>query len=129
MPELPEVETVTNSIKNHLIDSSFTDLQINWTKTLHNFSFYDFESRIKNIPIQNVFRRGKYIIIDFLECILAVHLRMTGKLYVVNSIEPDKKHISLYMQFNDKYLIFEDTRKFGRFYLYNNLDYFLLHLI
>ena len=52
MPELPEVETVTNSIKNHLINSSFTDLQINWTKTLHNFSFYDFESRIKNIPIQ-----------------------------------------------------------------------------
>ena len=67
MPELPEVETVTNSIKNHLIDNCFTDLQINWTKTLHNFSFYDFERRIKNIPIKNVFRRGKYIIIDFLE--------------------------------------------------------------
>jgi formamidopyrimidine-DNA glycosylase len=123
MPELPEVETVTNSIKNHLIYNCFTDLQINWTKTLHNFSFYDFESQIKNIPIQNVFRKGKYIIIDFFECILAVHLRMTGKLYVVNYIEPDKKHISIYMQFNNKYLIFEDTRKFGRFYLYNNLDY------
>ena len=121
MPELPEVETVKNSIKKHLINNFFTDLQVNWQKTLHNFTNTDFDKRIKKIPIKNIYRRGKYIIIDLNNCLLAIHLRMTGKLYIVNEINIDKKHISLYLKFNDKFLIFEDTRKFGRFYLYDNM--------
>ncbi len=47
MPELPEVETVTNSIKKHLLDKNFSSLSINWPKTLHNFSIKDFNNQIK----------------------------------------------------------------------------------
>ena len=39
-----------------------------------------------------------------------------------DNFDRNKKHISLYLQFNDKYLIYEDTRKFGRFYMYENMD-------
>ena len=48
---------------------------------------------------------------------------MTGKLYVKDNLNYAKKHISLYLEFKDKYLIFEDTRKFGRFFLYSNMNY------
>ena len=48
---------------------------------------------------------------------------MTGKLYVVNEIDKSKKHISLYIRFENKYLVFEDVRKFGRFYMFKNMDY------
>ena len=122
MPELPEVETVTNSIKKHLLGQSFKRLEVNWLKVLHNFTSFDFKSKIRNQKIINIYRRAKYIIFDFESSIMAVHLRMTGKLYVVTKIDKNKKHISAFLQFSDKYLIFEDTRKFGRFYLYDSID-------
>ena len=37
MPELPEVETVTQSVKKHLMGKQFRSLDVNWQKTLHNF--------------------------------------------------------------------------------------------
>lgn len=123
MPELPEVETVTNSIKKHLLNESFQSLSVNWDKTLHNFSIEQFNHRIKNKKINNIYRRGKFIVFDFDKYIMAVHLRMTGKLYVQSKIDQSKKHISLYLIFDNKYLIFEDARKFGRFYLYDSIDY------
>ena len=123
MPELPEVETVAKSIEKYLIGKSFKSIHVNWIKTLDNFSLSDFKHKVKGLSVARVYRRAKYIIIDFNEVLLAVHLRMTGKLYVVNSIDPGQKHISLFLKFDDKYLIFEDTRKFGRFYLFDNLDY------
>jgi len=123
MPELPEVETVTNSIKKHLLSKSFQSLSVNWDTVLYNFSKQDFNKQIKNKNITNIYRRGKFIVFDFDTCIMAVHLRMTGKLYVQPKIDKSKKHISAYLQFSDKYLIFEDTRKFGKFYLYDSINF------
>ncbi len=123
MPELPEVETVTKSIKRHLIGESFSSMTVHWKKTLHNFTPNDFNNKVKSRKVKDVYRRAKYIVIDLDEVIMPVHLRMTGKLYVSNLVDTTKKHISLYLQFNDKYLIFEDTRKFGRFYLYENMNF------
>ena len=94
MPELPEVETVTQSIKKHLLDKKFQSLSINWKKTLHNFSIENFNKQIKNQQIKDIYRRGKFIVFDFKQCIMAVHLRMTGKLYVQPKIDQSKKHIS-----------------------------------
>tara|TARA_A100000164_G_scaffold382102_1_gene438394 strand:+ start:4772 stop:5581 length:810 start_codon:yes stop_codon:yes gene_type:complete len=122
MPELPEVETVTNSVKKHIINKSFKSIEILWLKTLHNFTTVDFKQKIEGKNVIDVFRRAKYIIIQFEKNLLAIHLRMTGKLYVVDSFDKKQKHISLYLQFDDKYLIYEDTRKFGRFYMYENMD-------
>ena len=122
MPELPEVETVKNSIKKHLLNKRFVCLNVKWKKVLHNFSVQNFNTKIKNKEIADIYRRGKYIIFDFNTCIMAIHLRMTGKLYVQPKIESKKKHISAYIKVSNKYLIFEDTRKFGRFYLYNSIE-------
>ncbi|MAV64013.1 MAG: DNA-formamidopyrimidine glycosylase [Candidatus Marinimicrobia bacterium] len=123
MPELPEVETVTQSVKKHLLGNNFDSIQVNWKKTLHNFKISDFNNKIKGRNIENVYRKGKYIVIVFKSVFLCVHLRMTGKLYAANSIEKDKKHISLFLTIGDKYLVFEDVRKFGRFYMFDNLDF------
>ena len=122
MPELPEVETVTNSVKKHLLGKSFDSLSVNWSKTLHNFTTKDFNQKIKNQKIIDIYRRGKFIVLDFKSSIIAIHLRMTGKLYVQPEIDPKKKHVSAFFKFSDKYLLFEDTRKFGRFYLYDSIQ-------
>ena len=98
------VETVTNSIKRHILNKSFKSIHLNWQKTLENFTVDEFNAKTKNKPIADVYRRGKYIVIAFNDCILAVHLRMTGKLYVVEELDVNKKHISVYLKFSNKYL-------------------------
>ena len=123
MPELPEVETVARSVKKHLIDNCFESIVVNWKKTPHNFTEAEFNNKVKGLPIRDVYRRGKYILIDFGSNLIAVHLRMTGKLYASESIDKKNKHISVYLPFGNKYLVFEDVRKFGRFYLFKDLDY------
>ena len=116
MPELPEVETVVQSIRDKLIGNEFENIEIRWPKVLFNFSKEDFLNTLINRKIQRVDRRAKFIIIGFDDDILAIHLRMTGKLYFQNNLS-QKKHISAIITMNNGgYFIFEDTRKFGRFY-------------
>ena len=114
MPELPEVQTVANSIKDKLIGEKILSLEIFWPKVLDNFSITDFNSKIKNHKIINVYRRAKFIIIEFENFIFAIHLRMTGKLYFQKPNFKLKKHVTLLIKTSNLNLIFEDTRKFGR---------------
>ena len=123
MPELPEVETVVQSIRHKLIGNEFEKIDLRWPKVLFNFSKSDFSNNLIKRKIERVDRRAKFIIIGFNKDILAIHLRMTGKLYLQSNV-PQKKHISAIITMNNgTYLIFEDTRKFGRFYYYKSQDY------
>ena len=78
MPELPEVQTVADNIRPDLIGKYILGIEPLWTKTLDNFSSDDLNGKHQ---IMNVSRRAKFIIIELEDFIIAVHLRMTGKLY------------------------------------------------
>lgn len=123
MPELPEVETVKNSIKKKLINQSFVSLEIYWPKVIQNISFKNFESQIINKKIINIYRRAKYIILEYNDFLIAIHLRMTGKLYIQDLNSKLPKHTSLVLKLKKNQMVFEDTRKFGRFYLFENKKY------
>lgn len=123
MPELPEVETVKNSIKKDLVNQEFISLKIFWHKVIQNISFKNFKSQIINKKIINIYRRAKYIILEYNDFLVAIHLRMTGKLYMQDLNSKLPKHTSLVLKLKKKQLVFEDTRKFGRFYLFENKQY------
>jgi len=82
MPELPEVETIVNQLKNKVLFRTITKLEIINSQVIDN--------RIKQaLPakIVNVYRRGKAIVI----CLdngnyLYTHLRMTGHFYCVSNV-------------------------------------------
>ena len=119
MPELPEVQTVANHIRPDLIGKYIIGIEPLWTKTLDNFSPDDLIGKHKII---NVTRRAKFIIIELEDFILAIHLRMTGKLYFLKEDTlPKHARVVFYLE-NSPDLIFEDTRKFGRIYLYKDLS-------
>jgi|TARA_B100002003_G_scaffold221112_1_gene223893 formamidopyrimidine-DNA glycosylase len=121
MPELPEVQTVVNGLKEGLVGDRITCITPIWEKVLSNFIPSDLFIKGKKTLIQDVTRRAKFIIIHFPSSILAIHLRMTGKLFfpVANQIP---KHTTAVIKLDSgKKLIFHDTRKFGRIYLYNDL--------
>ena len=123
MPELPEVQSVINHIKPDLMGEKIKSIIPLWTKVLHNFTPNDIYKKLEKKTVVDVTRRAKFIILQFHTGIIAIHLRMTGKLYFhLKSDYP--KHCTAYIEFESgKKLIFEDVRKFGRFYLYNNLDH------
>ena len=121
MPELPEVQTVVNGLKEGLIGHQITCITPIWEKVLSNFIPSDLFIKGRTTLIRDVTRRAKFIIIHFPSSILAIHLRMTGKLFfpVANQIP---KHTTAVIKLDSrKKLIFHDTRKFGRIYLYNDL--------
>ena len=118
MPELPEVQTVADHVKPEIMGNYITSVDPIWNKVLDNFDSKDIEGRHK---ILNVTRRAKFIIIQFENFILAIHLRMTGKLYVLKNDSHPKHTSAIFHLEGGKKLIFEDTRKFGRIYRYSDL--------
>ena len=121
MPELPEVQTVVDHLRADLVGEKIIAIRPIWLKVLHNFDPNDLFKKNHGLEIKDVTRRAKFIIFHLPSSLLAIHLRMTGKLYIFNEEIP--KHTTAIFELESgKKIIFEDTRKFGRIYLYENLD-------
>lgn len=110
MPELPEVQTVINKLKEDLIGKAIIDYKINYPKMIENIDEFKL---ILNKPIINIFRIGKFIIFDFDNLYLVSHLRMEGKYFIKDKIEDINKHEHIIFYFNDFTLRYHDVRKFG----------------
>ena len=123
MPELPEVQTVVNSLQG-LKNKKITNF-----KLYHNNVLYNKENKlllkntIFNKKICSVYRIGKYIIIKLDKMYLSFHLRMTGYLYL-SKTNKKNKYIRCYFTINNnEYLCFEDIRKFGGFYYHESINF------
>lgn len=121
MPELPEVETVRRTLKHQLQHPTIEDVQVFWPKVLDNTTPAQFREFLQDQSIEGYERIGKYLIFVLRDVYLVVHLRMEGKFYVQTISEPyDPKHTHVILRFRDgRELRYHDTRKFGRFYVYD----------
>lgn len=139
MPELPEVQTVVNDLKNHILGKTIYSVEILWPKTIHTPIATDFAADLKNAKIENITRRGKFIVIKVaskstrhslrVTRYWLTHLRMTGQFRVHDdaklntNIDKDIKHLRVKIHFTDgSELIFIDSRKFARMYLVEAVD-------
>lgn len=126
MPELPEVQTLINNlIEEGVCDKKITDVEVYMSKLLKNIKLNDFKKTLIGSKIKRIERLGKYLlfILDNKK-VMAVHLRMEGKLFFQNSDELfDKKHTLLIIKMNKMELRYHDTRRFGTFHIYNENDY------
>jgi formamidopyrimidine-DNA glycosylase len=111
MPELPEVQTIVDGLNGVILHDRLVKLEILNKKTLSN---KDGESLIGQ-KLKNIFRIGKYIILDFDSRFLVVHLRMTGQFFYFpqKSEFESKKSDRVYFYFSKGILVFRDIRKFG----------------
>lgn len=123
MPELPEVQTIVNDLKDAgLIGTAITSARVFWAPTIVDCSTSAFHKRIKNQMITSIRRRGKYIILDLLGSeTLLIHLRMTGRLHLTAASTPRAKHEHVILKLTDqRQLRLHDTRKFAKMYLVND---------
>ncbi|PPE06142.1 DNA-formamidopyrimidine glycosylase [Williamsoniiplasma lucivorax] len=116
MPELPEVVTVVKLLAPKIIHQTIVKFEIYYRKLLWRNEVDDFKQRVENQTIQNIYNKGKYIIIELENDVIISHLRMEGRW----SVEPQKqlsyKENWLEAQFifqDGNVLRYYDSRKFG----------------
>ncbi len=120
MPELPEVQTVVDSLTHSgVVGCTITGAQVYWPKTIADLTPDQFHRLIKGCTIRRISRRGKYIRFDLSDGLtMLIHLRMTGRLNVTPPDQTRSKHEHVVLQIGPhRQLRFQDTRKFGRIVL------------
>lgn len=125
MPELPEVETVKNSLKELVLNKKITSVKVFYNRIIQNVEVEDFEKELQGERVVDISRYGKYLIFIFEKHIMVSHLRMEGKYFLKGNEEKEKhEHVIFFLE-NNESLRYNDTRKFGVMYLYNtiNVDY------
>lgn len=125
MPELPEVETTVQGIRPALVGRRIVSAWQDWPNGLVEPSPAIFVARIANQTIHDVRRRAKYILINLEADTLIVHLKMTGRLYVVPDAAVEHADQWVHFRFqldNGHQLRFSDSRKFGKVYLVSNAE-------
>ncbi len=121
MPELPEVETVINYLKNEILDLKIFDINIKNDKFIKNSSKDEFKEFLKNKTIKNISRKGKYLIFELSEnSYMISHLRMEGKYFVDDKLINRKHDYLIFKLSNNKYLSYNDSRQFGTFHISHN---------
>jgi formamidopyrimidine-DNA glycosylase len=113
MPELPEVETVKRSIAPHLINKKIEDVVIRFPRLRWPIPA-DLLALCQDYPILSVWRRAKYVIIEFPHGAILIHLGMSGHLRLLTSWQPPEKHDHFDLILEDGNILrLRDPRRFG----------------
>jgi formamidopyrimidine-DNA glycosylase len=124
MPELPEVQTVVDDlIRAGIVGCSLTRATVRWPRTISRPAPELFCRLVRGREILSIHRRAKFIVFILAGgYFMAVHLRMTGRFELRADRKAPGKHVHVILALDDgRNLQFHDTRKFGRFYLLENL--------
>ena len=120
MPELPEVETVKEALNQTVKGQTIKEIELRYEPMIKNMSADEFKEKLINQTIQAVSRRGKYLVFHFDDYELLYHLRMEGKYFYVDSNFELNSHVHVIFTLeNGKRLLYQDTRKFGTYHLYD----------
>lgn len=118
MPELPEVETVKETLKKKILKRKIIDAQVLWPSIIEFPSVNEFVDSIKGQTINDIKRRGKWLMFELDNYYLLSHLRMEGRYYIKHKEDSFDKHEHVCFILDDNTeLRYKDTRKFGKMHL------------
>lgn len=114
MPELPEVETVKETLKNKILNEKIVSVDVFYENMIDESSRSDFKELLIGETFRDILRYGKYLFFIFDNVSIISHLRMEGKYFIKDIGEPRNvhEHIVFTLQ-SGKTLRYHDTRKFG----------------
>ncbi|MDQ0197029.1 DNA-formamidopyrimidine glycosylase [Neobacillus ginsengisoli] len=126
MPELPEVETVRKTLIKLVSNKKIENVTVYWPKIIKNpVEAEQFIDALKGETIEDVGRRGKFLILYTETYALVSHLRMEGKYGLYSKEDPFDKHTHVIFHFTDgTELRYRDVRKFGTMHLFRKGEEF-----
>lgn len=113
MPELPEVETTRCGIEPYIVGQTIERIvirqpRLRWPVPLQ------LRKILPGLTIQQVSRRGKYLLFHTTAGTIIMHLGMSGSLRILSTDTSPEKHDHIDIVFtNHKVLRFRDPRRFG----------------
>jgi formamidopyrimidine-DNA glycosylase len=115
VPELPEVETIRRQLAPALTGRRIQSVRVLDPRWCEPAPPEAIEDALKGRVIEEVGRRGKYLILSLEDDVhLVMHLRMTGNLLVAVAGEEDPAHLRVEIGLDDgTRLLFVDVRRFG----------------
>lgn len=131
MPELPEVESVIRSLRDctpALQGMVINSVDILSDSIVSGTSPEIFSAELVGMTFSSISRHGKYLVFSMtktgirsIESCLIVHLRMTGRLFLVAQGQAVEKHTRMSLLLDDGFALrFDDPRRFGRVWLVDN---------
>jgi formamidopyrimidine-DNA glycosylase len=140
MPELPEVQSIVNSLQQghdgipSIIGQTIIHAQVYWDRSIAEPDPNVFTHLITGQVVKEIKRRGKFVHILFDKGHLLMHLRMSGDLVMEpltlqGDPRPERKHDRVVFEFSSGWrLVFIDPRKFGRIWLTDQPENQFKHL-
>ncbi|HOL18104.1 MAG TPA: bifunctional DNA-formamidopyrimidine glycosylase/DNA-(apurinic or apyrimidinic site) lyase [Bacillota bacterium] len=123
MPELPEVETIRRGLEPLIVNKVFTRPVLLFPGSIRYPEPDRFCEQLEGRRIIALKRHGKYLLLELNCGLLAVHLRMTGRLVYLEKGGPPSGHLRVVLPFQDGSLLyFSDMRKFGGLWLLDNKE-------
>lgn len=119
MPELPEVETITKTLRTLIKNETIEHVEVYWSNIIKYPSVEQFTDALRGQTFYDVKRLGKFLLFTLDDYVLVSHLRMEGKYSVDSKDEPMKKHTHVIFEYSSgKQLRYNDVRKFGTMHLF-----------
>ena len=122
MPELPEVETIKEDLRNVIKGKRIKKVEVRLARAIKNTSGKRFVQELKGDTFKSLSRRGKYLIFSLKSGrSLVIHLGMTGRLIYSRTNEGisdyNQKFSRVIFSLDKEILRFVDMRGFGGLYL------------
>ncbi len=112
MPELPEVEVSRLGLMPFLPGKRVVAARVRTPRLRHEIP-PELPQALAGQVLQGIRRRGKYLLFDFANGCLILHLGMSGSLRLVAPGTPPQKHDHFDLEFADTVMRFRDPRRFG----------------
>lgn len=116
LPELPEVETTRRGIEPHMVGRQVKtalvrEHRLRWPVDPA------LSQRVSGLTVDQVTRRGKYLLVCTAEGRLMIHLGMSGSLRVLPQHVTAEKHDHIDLILDDDHMLrYRDPRRFGSFF-------------
>ncbi len=118
MPELPEVETQRRSLEKNITRLKITEISTDTPKIFIG-GIAKFRKNLINREIIKIDRKGKFLIFELKnKQMMIAHFRMTGHFLLNKKGEFDNQNCirAIFKLNNGQELLYQDIRKFGRFW-------------
>jgi len=119
MPELPELEVISEFLNKEIIGKKIEDINIIKSICIRTGK-NEFITDLKNQKFKKIERMGKTLIFTLDTSVLLINLMLTGRLqYLKKKVKLEKK-IHFYIEFDDgSQLRYFDRKKMGKVYHFN----------
>lgn len=120
MPELPEVETVRQTLKQIALTKRIKAIDVYWDKIIKQpATAEDFKLLLIGQELTDIRRKGKFLLFDFEDYVMVSHLRMEGRYGIFTEKDAVSKHTHVIFYFEDgSQLRYSDVRKFGTMHVF-----------